>query len=182
MKRNCDSTGGTQQAGELSALGEHSRPSTHADRVQLGLENWGQVHRGAGTRPCKVAEAGVRMAARRGRTMLGENGPKPRSCTRHRDHQGSALPWLGPHPGAALGSKWSRSDVSDSTTPWTVALQAPPSMGFSRQENWSGLPFPSPGDLPDPGIEPGSPALQAGRPLYCQNHQGSPPGIKKKKE
>ena len=46
-------------------------------------------------------------------------------------------------------------------TPWTVAHQAPPSMEFSRQEYWSGLPFPSPGDLPNPGIEPGSPALQA---------------------
>ena len=46
-------------------------------------------------------------------------------------------------------------------TPWTVACQAPPSMGFSRQEYWSGLPFPSPGDLPDPGTEPRSPALQA---------------------
>ena len=46
-------------------------------------------------------------------------------------------------------------------TPWTVTYQAPPSMGFSRQEYWSGLPFPSPGDLPDPGIEPGCPALQA---------------------
>ena len=46
-------------------------------------------------------------------------------------------------------------------TPWTVAHQAPPSMEFSRQEYWSGLPFPSPGDLPDPGIEPGSPALEA---------------------
>ena len=46
-------------------------------------------------------------------------------------------------------------------TPWTVAPQAPPSMGFSRQEHWSGLPFPSPGDLPHPGIEPRSPALQA---------------------
>ena len=45
-------------------------------------------------------------------------------------------------------------------TPWTVAYQAPPSMGFSRQECWSGLPFPSPGDLPNPGIELGSPALQ----------------------
>ena len=45
--------------------------------------------------------------------------------------------------------------------PWTVACQAPPSMGFSRQEYWSGLPFPSPGDLPDPGIEPKSPSLQA---------------------
>ena len=46
-------------------------------------------------------------------------------------------------------------------TPWTVAYQAPPSVGFSRQECWSGLPFPSPRDLPNPGIEPGSPALQA---------------------
>ena len=46
-------------------------------------------------------------------------------------------------------------------TLWTVARQAPPSMGFSRQEYWSGLSFPSPGDLPDPGIEPRSPALQA---------------------
>ena len=46
-------------------------------------------------------------------------------------------------------------------TPWTVAYQAPPSMGFSRQECWSGLPFPSPGDLPNLGIEPGSSALQA---------------------
>ena len=46
-------------------------------------------------------------------------------------------------------------------TPWTVARQAPLSMGFSRQEHWSGLPFPSPGNLPNPGIEPKSPALQA---------------------
>ena len=46
-------------------------------------------------------------------------------------------------------------------TPWTVAYQASPSMGFSRQEYWSGLPFPSPVDLPDPGIKPWSPALQA---------------------
>ena len=46
-------------------------------------------------------------------------------------------------------------------TPWTVGHQAPLPMGFSRQEYWSGVPFPSPGDLPDPGIEPRSPALQA---------------------
>ena len=51
--------------------------------------------------------------------------------------------------------------VSDSVIPWTVARQAPLSMGFSRQEYWSGLPFPSPGDLPKPGVESGSPALQA---------------------
>ena len=45
-------------------------------------------------------------------------------------------------------------------TPWTIAYQASPSMGFSRQEHWSGLPFPPPGDLPDSGIEPRTPALQ----------------------
>ena len=52
------------------------------------------------------------------------------------------------------------SVMTDSVTLWTVD-KAPPSMGFSRQEYWSGLPFPSPGDLPDPGIEPRSLALQA---------------------
>ena len=57
----------------------------------------------------------------------------------------------------------SRSVVSDSfRTPWTVARQAPLSMGFSRQEDWNGLTFPPPGDLPNPGIEPSSPALAGG--------------------
>ena len=59
-------------------------------------------------------------------------------------------------------------------TPWTIACQAPLSMGFSSQEYWSGLPCPPPGDLPDPGIKPVSPALQAdsllsdpwGKPIY----------------
>ena len=51
--------------------------------------------------------------------------------------------------------------MSDSETPWTVARQAPLSLGFPRQEYWSGLPFPPPGDIPDPGIEPGPLALQA---------------------
>ena len=68
----------------------------------------------------------------------------------------------------------SLSHVQLFVTPRTVAYQAPPSMGFSRQEYWSGLPFSSPRDLPDPGIESGSPAFQAdaltseppGKPLY----------------
>ena len=56
------------------------------------------------------------------------------------------------------------SNVQLFVTPWTVACQAPLSMEFSRQEYWSGLPFPPPGDLPDPGIEqesPAAPVLQA---------------------
>ena len=55
----------------------------------------------------------------------------------------------------------SLSHVQCFVTPWTIAYQVPPSMEFSRQEYWDGLPFPSPGDLPNPGIEPRSPALQS---------------------
>ena len=55
----------------------------------------------------------------------------------------------------------SLSRVQLFVTPWTLAYQAPPSMGFSKQEYWSGLPFPSPGDPPDPGTERRSPAVQA---------------------
>ena len=55
----------------------------------------------------------------------------------------------------------SLSHVRLFATPWTVAYQAPLSMGFSRQEYWSGLPFPSPGDLPDPGNKPVFPTLEA---------------------
>ena len=71
--------------------------------------------------------------------------------------------------------KWSCSVMSDSfATPWTIAYQAPPSMGFSRQEYWSRLLFLSPGHLPNPGLEPESPTLQAdtlsfeppGKPLW----------------
>ena len=54
------------------------------------------------------------------------------------------------------------SHVQFFATPWTVACQAPLSMGFSRQEYWSGLPFPPPGDVPDPGIEPVSLVLAGG--------------------
>ena len=54
-------------------------------------------------------------------------------------------------------------------TPWIVARQAPLSMGYSRQEYWSGLPFPSPEDLPDPGIKFRSPALQAEATVYTIN-------------
>ena len=57
---------------------------------------------------------------------------------------------------------FSRPVTSDSVTSWTIARQDPLSMGFSRQEYWSGLPFPSPRDPPNPGIKPPSPALAGG--------------------
>ena len=64
------------------------------------------------------------------------------------------------------------SIVSNSATPWTVACQDSLSLGYSQQEYWNGLPCPPPGDLPSPGIEPGSPALQVDSlPL---SHLGSP--------
>ena len=65
------------------------------------------------------------------------------------------------------------SVVPDSATPWTVAHQLPLSMGFPKQEYWSGLPFPSLGDLPDPGIEPRSLAL-VGR-FFTTEPPGKPP-------
>ena len=64
------------------------------------------------------------------------------------------------------------SPSRSSVTPWTVAHPAPLSMGFSRQESWSGLPFPSPRDLPYPAIEPGSPALAGG--FFTTEPQGKP--------
>ena len=60
-------------------------------------------------------------------------------------------------------------------TPWTISYQAPLSMEFSRQEYWSGLPFPSPRDLPSAGIKPGSPALQADTLL--SEPPGNPPQL-----
>ena len=65
----------------------------------------------------------------------------------------------------------SLSHVRIFATPGSVACQAPLSMGFPRQEYWSGLPFPSPGDLPNPGIKPASTALQA------DSLQSEPPGV-----
>ena len=58
-------------------------------------------------------------------------------------------------------------------TSWPVAHQVPPSEGLPRQENWSGLPFPSLGDLPDPGIEPATPALAGG--FFTTEPPGKPP-------
>ena len=93
------------------------------------------------------------------------------------------LPWQVDSLQSSHQVKWnevkSLSHVRLFVTPWIVAHQAPPSMEFSRQEYWSGLPFPSPGDLPDPGVEPGSSALQADALPFeptgkLLSHQGSP--------
>ena len=70
----------------------------------------------------------------------------------------------------SLGAALVAQSCPTLATPWTVARQAPLSMGLFRQKYWSGLPFPTPGDLSDPGIKPRSPALQAGSLL------SEPPG------
>ena len=88
-----------------------------------------------GSRDCKILEEQMNRA---------RSKQKPRRCV-------CKYPW------AAVVE--SLSCVQLFVTPWTVAHQAPLSMGFSRQEYWSGLPFPPPRDLPNPGIEPSSPAL-----------------------
>ena len=67
------------------------------------------------------------------------------------------------------------SIVPDFVTPWTVARQAPLSKGFSREEYWSGLPFPSSRDLPDPGVKLGSPALVGG--FFTAELPGKPLGL-----
>ena len=64
-------------------------------------------------------------------------------------------------------------------TPWTVAHQAPLSMGFSRQKYWSGLPFPSPGDIPNPGIEPRSPDRTPVSRTAGRRFTSEPPGKSK---
>ena len=70
---------------------------------------------------------------------------------------------MGKEKSSKLGNRKVKSltHIQVSVTPWTVTNQAPQSMGFSRHKYWSGLPFPSPRDFPDPGIEPGSYSLQA---------------------
>ena len=83
----------------------------------------------------------------------------------------STLRYIHPVECACMPAALNRSVVSNSATPWTAAHQAPLSVGFSRQEYWSGLPVPTPEDLPDPGMEPASPAWQVGSlPL---SHLGS---------
>ena len=75
-----------------------------------------------------------------------------------------------------LSLRFSCSAVPDSATPWTVTHQALLSMRFPRQESWSGSPFPSPGDLPDPGIQPMSPSLEGG--FFTAEPPGKPKVLK----
>ena len=91
----------------------------------------------------------------RGRSPQSGPGEVPKVSERRRLWAGSQTMYLGKVKVMSL------SRVRLFATPWTVAYQAPQFMEFPRQEYWSELPFPSPWDLPDPGIEPGSPTLQA---------------------
>ena len=100
-------------------------------------------------------------------------------------HIYSAFGWINreqnklwPCPSSSVLYMWACSVVSDSATPWTVAHQDPLSMEFSRQEHWSEVTFPTPGDLPNPRIQPKSPELAGGvftaelpgKLLFCTQH------------
>ena len=144
-----------------------TQPRTTAGRRDLGAILDPSPGLGAKTfipssSPSELASASQTLAGLRAR---GFSKPKqmltPSSCSLSEDPSSTCFCLSGP-PGT-LWSGWERTDqvamffsrsvVSASfVTPWTAAHQAPLSMGFSRQENWSGLPFPPPGDLPDPGI------------------------------
>ena len=91
---------------------------------------------------------------------LGQEDPLEEGMATHSSTLAWRIPWTEPWWATVYGVTEWLSRVLLFATPWTVAYQAPRSMGFSRQEYWSGLPFPSSGDLPNPGMEPGSPALQ----------------------
>ena len=106
---------------------------------------------------------------------LCERGGELRNLHLINEFQVFLMPDTGPHwEQWRMQWKWKQvkllSRVQLFATPWNIAHQSSPSMEFSRQEYCSGLPFPSPGDLPDPGMEPGSPMLQAD-PL---SHKGIP--------
>ena len=94
--------------------------------------------------------------------MLATETRGQEQCSRERQSVVEGTATLSAEPGSisVCGSLVTKSCPA-LVTPWTVACQAPLSIGFLRQECWSGLPFPSPGDLPNPGTEPLSPALQA---------------------
>ena len=113
---------------------------------------------------CHTQGVGRENPKNRSRTCKGTDGRGPQS--REGRDEGGRLS----EPERKKVKMKSLSRLRLFATPWTLTCQAPLSVGFSRQEYWSGLPFSSPGDLPHPAIEPGSPALRADA-LPCE-----PPG------
>ena len=146
----------------------------HGEECGAWLEGWTGLYREKGTHKPGIGETrgfrglvsgdhlSVATVCLFGEVFTSQKCDACLLCARHwgkgyRDN-GYFLPWRHTHSG---GMTDSLSRVWLSATSQTVAQQAPLSMACSRQEYWSGLSFPSPEDLPDPGIEPGSPALQA---------------------
>ena len=141
----------------------------HQSRLGSGPKSPGSATRAAARMRSPCPAAGQQPLLGNSRMPVGGNGdPAQPKANKGRKGLGSKVTSLRPQENAFLValsppphitvSSGSRSVVPDSFHP--MVLQAPLSMGFSRQERWSGLPVPSPGDLPDPGIEPRSPALQ----------------------
>ena len=142
---------------------QYWRRATRPALENLPPSNWPEISprlTNANTQAQTVDEPGPENVASQGRLKAREKRrayhPQFVNWFTHLD----SLEWPGPCPPGSEEVK-SLSRVQLFATRWTVAYQASPSMGFSRQEYWSGLLFPSPGDLPNPGIEPGSPVLEA---------------------
>ena len=127
---------------------DQTRRVSHGNHVHLGELRAHRGFAGSGARPLLRDQGSEPLPARPPATSTPELG------------QGLRCPKTGLHH-CAWWCGFSHQVVSDSCDPIDCSPQAPLSMRFSRQEHWSGVPFPSPGDLPDPGLEPGFPALQA---------------------
>ena len=142
---------------EYLLRGRHctSPPNVELDKVDVipVLASWGSSE-----------ELDQLVAIWHGHIWDTRSGPEPALGLRH--ERGYGNPWRGPSPGSGDKRKFPGIGIGlvaksclTLATPWTMACQDPLTMGLSRQEYWSGLLFPSPRDLPDPGIEPRYPAL-----------------------
>ena len=162
MRNGAEGPPGAPQSSCLWRRSGQCRPSSGLRRSDSRVVFPGT--RGGWGRPCVVAAQGLISSPSSSHQIL--TGLEGHLLSRIFP---SHTPW---QLGVATCECSSPSHVQLFLTPWTVTRQAPLSMGFPRQKYWGGLPCPPPGDLPDPGIKPGSPALR--HIPHCMSHEGNP--------